>query len=227
MAMEVNNAMMRRTHQRLLSIGFASVAIAAIAGCAPAAPTTGSKDGESKPSSAPAALVSVIQVPTPAPPAGSPAAKPAPAPLPASYSEPIGDFALYMEVLAGAGPTEFGLMANPGCVMNSMFKRGMKLVWRFELYDLATRKRLTNQDGATVTLAMPNQELPARFSQRGQGLVPDGPWTWVAAWTVPMTQPLGSLDYSIKVAGRDGRTGVLTAPALISENADTRIKIIE
>jgi hypothetical protein len=202
----------------------AGVALLVISGCAPTSQTT-TKEETSKPSASFAPLVSVIQVPTPDP-SASPVAKPAPPPLPASLSEPV-DFALYMEVLAGAGPTQFGLMANPGCVMNSVFKRGMKLVWRFELYDMATRKRLTNQDGATVALTLPDQELPARFSQRGAGLVPDGPFTWVATWTVPPTAPLGSLDYSVKVAARDGRTGILKAPALVSESSDTRIKIIE
>jgi hypothetical protein len=38
---------------------------------------------------------------------------------------------------------------------------------------------------------------------------------------------LGRLDYSMKVGARDGRTGILKAPALVSENYDTRIKIIE
>jgi hypothetical protein len=225
--MESMSVMLANSRARLASLAIACVVLLAISGCAPAAPaapTAGAKDDPSKPSGL-APLVSVIQVPTPDP-SASPAAKPAPPPIPASLNEPV-DFALYMEVLAGAGPTQYGLMANPGCVMNSVFKRGMKLVWRFELYDMAAQKRLTSQDGATVTLALPDQDLPARFSQRGAGQAPDGPWTWVASWTVPPAHPLGSLDYSVKVTARDGRTGILKTPSLVSDASDTRIKIIE
>jgi hypothetical protein len=44
----------------------------------------------------------------------------------------------------------FGLASTVSCTPNSVFKRGMRLVWRFEIVDVSTGKRVTDQDGATV-----------------------------------------------------------------------------
>ena len=63
---------------------------------------------------------------------------------------------MFMEVLASAEPSQFGELATPGCVTDSVYKRGMKVVFRFELYDMDNKVRLTTADGtkAQVTLRM-------------------------------------------------------------------------
>jgi hypothetical protein len=135
--------------------------------------------------------------------------------IPDSYAEPVGPFTLYMEVIAGAGPSQYGLMAAPGCVVSGVMKRGMKLVWRFEVYDLESGRRLTSADDAQVSVQLADgQSLPARFEARGEpgNVPPDAPWTWVAAWSIPLEQPLGPLDYSVAIATPDGR-GALIRPS--------------
>jgi hypothetical protein len=149
--------------------------------------------------------------PGPAVPPGPPPEMALP-PIPASYSQPIGDFTMYMDVIA-TGPSTYGLFAAPGCVLDGVFKRGMKLVWRFELYDMSTRTRLTSQDNATVSVTLPDGTImPAMFLPRGEPgeLPPDAPWTWVAVWNIPPDYPLGPVAYTVNVTTADGRTGALT-----------------
>ena len=69
-------------------------------------------------------------------------------PVPDRFKEPIGPFTMFMEVLASAEPSQFGLIASPGCVTDSVYKRGMKVVFRFELYDLDNKVRVTTADGS-------------------------------------------------------------------------------
>ena len=73
--------------------------------------------------------------------------------LPASYGQPVGQYVMYVEVVASAGPSKYGLLASLGCVQESVFKRGMKAVFRMELYDMTTGKRVTPLDGAIVKVA--------------------------------------------------------------------------
>lgn len=175
-------------------------------------------------------LIGVKQapVPTPAPPP-SPGAAPAPAPVrvaPAAYGEPVA-FTFYVETLATTTVSTFGLASTVSCTPNSVFKRGMRLVWRFEIVDISTGKRLTDQDGATVKVQLPHgEEVTGRFSQRAGGRVPDAPWMWSANWDIPLDFPLGGLDYTITVTTKDGRKGVFKTPALVGPDLDSRVKII-
>jgi hypothetical protein len=119
---------------------------------------------------------------------------------------------MYMEVLVGGGPSTYGLFAAPGCVLDGVFKRGMKLVWRFEVYDMASGLRVTDREGAQVAIMLPDgTTMPARFEQRGEPgrVAPDAPWTWVAAWNIPLDQTLGPVDYAVVVTTPDGRSGTL------------------
>jgi len=162
----------------------------------------------------PQPLIQVITLP--AVPAGGPPPAPptgAPAPLPAQYAQPVGPFTMYMEVIA-SGPSDTGLVTAPGCILDGVFKRGMKLVWRFEVYDMATGVRVTDREGAQVMMNLPDgTSIPARFDQRGGGPSggppPDAPWTWVATWMIPTDYPLGPVDYSVTVTTPDGRTGTI------------------
>lgn len=161
--------------------------------------------------------------PTPAPPGATPAPRPV---VPASYDEPV-NFSFYVETLATTTVSKFGFASTVSCTPNSVFKRGMKLVWRFEVFDTSTGKRLTEKDAPTIKVRLPHgDELTARFSQRAGGRVPDAPWMWNAAWDIPLDYPVGGLDYTITVTTRDGRTGTFITPALISADTDSRVKII-
>ncbi len=138
-------------------------------------------------------------------------------PLPAAYGQPVGSFTMNMEVLVGGGPSTYGLFAAPGCVLDGVFKRGMKLVWRFEVYDMATGMRLTGREGGQVSIQLPDGSvIPARFEQRGEPgrVAPDAPWTWVAAWNIPLDTPLGPVDYRVIVTTPDGRSAGLTPSAM-------------
>ncbi|MBI4494637.1 MAG: hypothetical protein HY690_17815 [Chloroflexi bacterium] len=163
--------------------------------------------------------------PTPLPP-GAPT--PVPRTAPASYYERVGPFAFYVETLASAGVTGDGFVASPGCVASGVFKRGTRIVWRFEAIDLASGIRVTDRDGATVKVKLPHgEDLTARFSQRGGGRVPDAPWMWSAAWEIPVSYPVGALDYTISIAAKDGRTGTFKVPAVVSPTSDSRLQIVE
>jgi hypothetical protein len=149
---------------------------------------------------------------TPAPAGGEvpPGAVP---PVPARFAEPIGPFAMFMEVLASAGPSEAGLIASPGCVTDSVYKRGMKVVFRFEVYDLDNKTRVTSADGSTAQVTLPDgTALPAVFFPRGDA--EDAPWTWVAVWHIPTDYPLGPVLYSVDVATPDGRAASIAPPSV-------------
>ncbi len=138
-------------------------------------------------------------------------------PVPARFSEPLGPFTMFMEVLASAAPSEHGLVASPGCVTDSVYKRGMKLVFRFEVYDLDNKTRVTSADGSTATVNLPDgTTLPAAFLPRGgPGSDADSaPWTWVSVWQIPTDYPLGPVLYSVDVASPDGRASNIVPPSL-------------
>jgi hypothetical protein len=155
--------------------------------------------------------------PAPAVPPGGPPPAGAFPPVPDRYSQPIGPFTMFMEVLASAEPSQFGELATPGCVTDSVYKRGMKVVFRFELYDMDNKVRLTSADGTTaqVTLA-DGTALPALFLPRGDPSAPvgDAPWTWVTTWHIPTDYALGPVMYTVDVATPDGRTASITPPSI-------------
>ena len=162
--------------------------------------------------------------PTPTPPGYVPPPRPT---VPPSYDQRV-DFGFYVETLATSRQSELGYAATVSCVPSGVFKRGQRIVWRFEVFDLVAGKRLTDRDGAVVKVVLPHgEELNARFSQRAGGRVPDAPWMWNAFWDVPLDYPIGGLDYRIVVTTKDGRTGTFTQPALVSATTDSRLQIVE
>jgi len=153
--------------------------------------------------------------PAPAVPALPPITNP-PMP-PDSYSQPVGPFTMFMEVLASASPSANGLLAAPGCVTDSVYKRGMKLVFRFEVYDMDNKVRVTDADGSTAIVHVPNgPDLQADFLPRGAPGTndPNAPWTWVAVWQIDPNYPLGPVMYNVEVATPDGRDGMITPPSI-------------
>jgi outer membrane murein-binding lipoprotein Lpp len=173
----------------------------------------------------------VVPTPTPGPTATALPADFTPPPkptTPASYYEQAGPFFMYVETLATEHISKYGLASTVNCMPNSVFKRGQRIVWRFETIDTSTGKRVTDRDEPTVTVRLPNgDELTARWSQRAGGRVPDAPWMWNTFWDIPLDYPLGAFDYSITVTMKDGRTGSWKQPALVSKDVDTRLQIVE
>jgi len=128
-------------------------------------------------------------------------------PLASKYSQSVGPYSLYMESIASAAPSTSGLLAVPGCVDSSVFKRGMRVVFRYSLYDTGSGKPLTDRDGASTKVQVPNQALEGYFAPRGAPPPPpNAPWTWVAVWNVPPDLPLGNVTPTIQVTTKDGKS---------------------
>ncbi len=172
----------------------------------------------------------------------TPGPRPTPTPAPAGYVPPtpvppdpawvneVLPFTFYVETNTGHQTSE--LIQNPSCVVSSQFRRGTHLVWRFEVVDASTGKRVTSLDTPTIKVVLPTgQELTARYSKRGG----TGPWMWAAAWDVPRDYPLGALDYQITVKDKNGKTGMfdqdtlaIAKPATATAGAvDSRVMIVE
>ncbi len=171
--------------------------------------------------------------PSPTPPASATPAGQTAAPKktpPAAYAEPVGPFFFYVETLATTTRSKYDIASTVACTPSSVFKRGQRIVWRFEVVDVSTGKRLTDTDGPTIKVTLPNgDEATGRFSQRAGGRVPDAPWMWSANWDIPLDYPLGGIDYAINVTTKDGRTGTFKTPALVSTDLgiDSRPKVVE
>ena len=149
---------------------------------------------------------------------------------PASYYEPVGPFFFYVETLtANTIPNKYGFAPTVACIQSGVFKRGMKMVVRFEVLDTKTGKRVTDKDGATIKLVLPHgEEVPGRWTIRGStAALPDSAWMWDTSWDIPPDYPIGSLDYRIVVTTKDGRTGTFSPPIQKTATADTRVRIID
>jgi hypothetical protein len=148
---------------------------------------------------------------------------------PASYYEPVGPFFFYVETLTSNGPSRYGLVPTVPCVQSGVFKRGMRLVFRYEILDTSTGKRVTDKDGATTKVRLQHgEELTARWAIRGSvNALPDSAWMWDVAWDIPPDYPVGSLDYSIEVSLKDGRKGTFIPPIQKTPTSDTRVRIID
>ena len=79
---------------------------------------------------------------------------------------------IVMRILAAGEPIPEAMLASLGCVQESVFKRGMKAVFRMELYDMTTGKRVTPLDGAIVKVKLPTgDEIPLDFGRALEGLL--------------------------------------------------------
>lgn len=151
---------------------------------------------------------------------------PTPVPPDAATVNEVFPFTYAVETLTGHQVS--GIVQSPLCVYSSQFRRGTHLVWRFEVFDTSTAKRLTSLDSPTVKLVLENgQELTARFARKAG----TGPWTWVTAWDVPADYPLGEINYTIVVQSKDGRTGTYdpNKAALVNKDRgiDQRLQVVE
>lgn len=173
----------------------------------------------------------LLPTPTPAPtstplPAG---ATPPPPPARPAYLTERVPFTYYVETLATTRISKYGVAATVNCLNTNVFKRGQRLVWRFEVFDTSTGKRVTNNEG-TVKVKLPHgEEMTSGFSMRG-GV---GPWMWTSNWDIPPDYPLGGLDYEIIVTTKEGAIGSFKQPALVraatatAAALDTKLQIVQ
>jgi hypothetical protein len=163
----------------------------------------------------------------PAAPGPAPAQRPTP---PASYFEPVGPFFFYVETLtANVNPNKYGFAPTIPCVLSGVFKRGMKMVVRFDVLDTKTGKRITDRDGAVVKLVLPHgEEVAGRWNVRGNvAALPDSAWMWDTSWDIPPDYPVGSLNYRIVVTTKDGRTGTFNPPVMKTTAGGSEVRIID
>ena len=207
------------THQRPIHVALSLLMALASAGCGASVATQQNAD-------ATPAMVLGVRREAPPPP-------PTPAPpkytTPASYYEPVGPFFFYVETLTSTGPSKYGFTPTQPCIQTGVFKRGMRMVVRFEVLDTATGRRVTDKDGATIKLLLPHgEEVPGRWTIRGSvAAMPDSAWMWDTTWDIPPDYPIGSLDYRILVTAKDGRTATFTPPIQKAKTADSRVRIID
>ncbi len=167
------------------------------------------------------------------PPTLAPGVTPTPAPpkptAPASLYDPV-PFAVYMETLATTHQSNFNIASTVACSPSGVFVRGQRIVWRYEVIDTSTGKRVTNLDGAKLKIVLPNgDEANGSFSQRGGGQAPDAPFMWSSNWDIPLDYPLGAIAFKLVITTKDGKTFTWTAPALSSVplKEDTNPKVIQ
>jgi hypothetical protein len=131
-------------------------------------------------------------------------------PLAAKYSQPIGPYSLFMENIASAAPSTAGLLAVPGCVDDSIFKRGMRVIFRYSVTDMSTGKPVTDRDGSTTKVQIASgQVVDGFFAPRGAPPAPpDAPWTWVGVWNIPTDFPLGKVTPTISLTS-GGKTSTI------------------
>ncbi len=195
------------------SVKPAASAAAASGGAATAKPAaSGANAGP--PAAARTPVVEVAKVP-PGPPtpqvaalaSAPPSARPS---LAAKYSQPIGPYALFIENIASAAPSTAGLLAIPGCVDDSVFKRGMRVVFRYSITDMSTGKPVTDRDGSTTKVQVASgQTVDGFFAPRGAPPAPPtAPWTWVGVWNVPTDFPLGNVTPTIQLSS-SGKTATI------------------
>ncbi len=197
-----------------------ALAVLLLGGCAASETAQNQGDGGA------ALVLGVKKGPPPAPPAGGPRPKLA---TPASYYEPVGPFFFYVETLTSTGPSKYGYTPTQPCIQSGVFKRGMRMVVRFEILDTKTAKRVTDKDGAAIKLVLPHgEEIPGRWTIRGSvAAMPDSAWMWDTSWDIPPDYPVGSLDYRIVITAKDGRTATFAPPIQKATTADSRVRIID
>jgi len=194
---------------------------------AKAAPSTAASGG---------GLISAVKVtpttPAPTPTPGGPTPTPAPPKATAGpeYYQPV-PYAVYVETIATTTASKYGVASSISCTPSGVFARGQRIVYRYEVIDTSTGKRLTAADGATLKVVEPNgDESLGSFGQRGGGKVPDAPFMWSSNWDIPLDFALGAVDYKIVITPKTGPSYTWKPPALISTGAggnDTRPKVVQ
>lgn len=165
--------------------------------------------------------------PTPLPAGVTPPPKPTP---PASYYQPVGPYFIYVETIATATASKYNIASTLACTPSGAFNRGQRIVFRYDIVDMATGKRLTDQDASstTVQLVMANGDTSkGTWSQRGGGHVAGAPYMFSSTWDIPLDYPLGGVDYKIVIT-KDGKSFTWSPPYLAAPDGseDTRPKVV-
>lgn len=164
--------------------------------------------------------------PTPTPPGY--VAPPKATPPPAYYDQQ--PYFVYAEVLQASRASNFDVQSTSGCTPASLFTRGQRIVWRYDIMDGTTGKRITDKDGAKVKIVLPNNvEVAGTFSQRGGGKVAGAPFMWSSNWDIPVDYPLGGIDYKVVITTKDGNSFTWTPPSVVAPDggSDTRPRVMQ
>lgn len=171
--------------------------------------------------------------PTPLPPGATPPPPPPAAVPPASFSDVAGLYIYADTVTSGPGESPFNydaasLNAKASCVQTSVFRRGMRIVWRYEVVDVASGKRLTDKEIESAGVRLPDGAVRSgRFGRHGASET--SPWFWTSNFDIPLNYPLGTLDWVIEVKSKDGKTGSFR-PWVVSipeRGVESRLQIVD
>lgn len=97
--------------------------------------------------------------------------------------------------------------SGPACVVTPVYKTGEQIVWRAEVFDASTGKKLTDQQvkslGVSVTVkTQDGQTFDMKYGQHPKQ--PPKIWMWTVAWQIPPVYPTGTLQYQIIVKDKAG-----------------------
>ncbi len=152
---------------------------------------------------------------------------------PSSFYEPLALVVYGDTVTSAPGTSQAGIdptsdHALPAYVQSSVFRRGMRVTFRWEIVEAGSGRRLTGREVEKAVIRFPDgREIQGAFGRCGPA--EDAPWLWTAAWDIPLDYPLGPLTWSIVVRAKDGKEGtfrpwVVSAPQM---GAETRLQIVE
>src|SRR5574341_1038378 len=135
----------RKVFRNRVAVALLGLVFSASIACGPSAVTQGDQDKAKQPaavqaSSSPVTMVLGVTKQAPPPPPGGTPARP-PLTTPAFYYEPVGPFFFYVETLTANGPNKYGFAPPQPCIQSGVFKRGQKMVVRFEILDTKSGKR--------------------------------------------------------------------------------------
>lgn len=151
-------------------------------------------------------LSSVPDAPPRAPrPAPDPDAPPPPPPPTPPAHENVELFMYVDTVTSGGGESPYSVDASTYCSISSVFKRGMRIVWRMKVVDTSTGNVLQGTDVKSAVVSLPGGTEDFSFGRHGGA--DDSPWFWTAYFDVPPDFPLGILDFVVEVTTNDGKTG--------------------
>jgi hypothetical protein len=119
---------------------------------------------------------------------------------------PAGAAALVIDADTVLGPKNMTDAEKPAksCTQSSRFAHNEQIVWRVKVLDGANGEELDDLALTSVEVTLPDQTLAMKFG--GHPGTDPVDFFWTVSWTVPESQPSGSVDFSIVAKAADGRT---------------------
>lgn len=156
---------------------------------------------------------------TPAPPRATATPGPTPTPWPANpaTARPI----VFNVDTATASPSSLNVAATASCIRLGNFKRGLKILWRAQVFDATTGKEITAADVDTFNLILPDGTTKIKMKYGPHGTAPDRLYFWTTSWDVPMDYPVGPFKYRLDLATANGKQ------ATYQEYLATAVNIVE